>query len=499
MFAGLTLPKGFFWKILVGIVIISILGISYASVLMAIGNQPKASWTPNPVTVNFPAVVGQGSNTVSLTCTPNATNLNLVATASGNKVSLTVAPPTLASCSSLPTSVRLTVKCLVSAPQCEGSYNGLVRLTQGNYYGDVPDNLKVQIVVTAPAPDFTLSADSSILSCATGTLATSTITMTSQNGFSGTVELTSEALPSGVSASISPNTVQGTETAKLTVTCSTAGSFNVEVRGKTVYLSHGITILVIVTGTVQPGFTISAVDTDISCVAGSKPDTRINVTPSGGFAGTVAFGAVSSSTDTVTVLVDPASASGGAQLNLACVKPGSATVTVTGTSGGLPQASAMVKVTVTNAPGDFTVAASPSAITGITDTNYPSTITVTGTGGFTGTIELTVSSPSQRLVCSLSEPSVNLQTEGASGTLTLNCNGGAGTYTVTVTGTGQGSARAATVKFVLGESSNVPSQPSNNTSLLGLDAVTFYIILIVVVVAIVGTGLFLERNRLARK
>ena len=466
---------------------------------MAIGNQPKASWTPNPVSITFPAMVGQGGNTVSVTCNPGARDLQLVATASGNKVSLTAAPPAVASCSSSPTSIKLTVKCLVSAPQCEGSYNGLVRLTQGNYYGDVPDNLKVQIIVTAPAPDFTLSADPSSLSCATGTLATSTITMTSQNGFSGSVELTSEALPSGLSASISPNMVQGTGTAKLTVTCSTAGSFNVEVRGKTVYLSHGITIPVIVTGNVQPGFTISAVDTDISCVAGTKPDTRINVTPSGGFTGTVAFGAVSSSTETVTVLVDPASASDATQLNLACVKPGSATVTVTGTSAGMPQASAMVKVTVTNAPGDFTVEASPSTITGITDTNYPSKITVTGTGSFTGTIAFTASSSSQSLVCSLSKPSVNLQTEGASGTLTLNCNGGAGTYTVTVTGTGQASTRSATVKYVLGESSNVPSQPSSSTSMLGLDPVIFYTILIVVVVAIIGTGLFLERNRLARK
>ncbi len=499
MFARLALPKRFLPQILVATVVVSILGVSYASVLMATSNQPKASWTPNPVTVTFPAVIGQGSNTVSLTCSPSATDLHLVATASGNKVSLTAAPSTVASCSSFPTMVKLTAKCLVSAPQCEGSYKGLVRLTQGDYYRDVSDNLKVKIVVTAPAPDFTLSADPSTLSCATGAVATSTITIVSQNGFSGTVKLTSEALPSGISASISPKAVQGTESAKLTVTCSTAGIFNVEIRGKTQDLSHGITIPVTVTGTVQPGFTISAVDTDITCVEGSKPDTKINVRPSGGFTGTVTFGAVSSSTETVTASIDPASASDRTQLNLTCNKPGTATVTVTGTSGSLAPSSITIKITVNSHLGDFTVATSPSTITGTTDTNYPSTITITGTGSFTGTVALTAPSPSQSLICSLSKPSINIQTEGTSETSTLNCNGSAGTYTVTVTAAGQGKTRTATVKYVLGADSNVTSQPSNSTSMLGLDPVIFYSILLVVIVVIAAAGLFLGRNRLPRK
>src|SRR5207245_9007988 len=61
-----------------------------------------------------------------------------------------------------------------------------------------------------------------------------------------------------------------------------------------------------------------------------------------------------------------------------------------------------------------------------------STITITPSGGFTGTFTLAVATNSTNLVCALSSTSI----VGGSGTSTLSCHGSpAGNYLATVTGT----------------------------------------------------------------
>ncbi len=64
-------------------------------------------------------------------------------------IALTVAPSSFASCSSTPDTVTLTATCLVPAAQCVGTYQGIVQIRNpANYYGNIPANLKVTIVVT---------------------------------------------------------------------------------------------------------------------------------------------------------------------------------------------------------------------------------------------------------------------------------------------------------------------------------------------------------------
>jgi hypothetical protein len=62
-------------------------------------------------------------------------------------------------------------------------------------------------VTSAPPPDFGISASPASVTIDPGTTGTSTITVNSLNGFSGTVGLTSSSLPSGVTAGFSPNPV----------------------------------------------------------------------------------------------------------------------------------------------------------------------------------------------------------------------------------------------------------------------------------------------------
>src|SRR2546426_4310186 len=121
----------------------------YTSVVLVQNAAPKAGWGTDPVTITFAATAGQGSSIDSFTCTPSTTSLTLIAHASTGNIALTVTPSSFALCNSTPDTVTLTATCLVPAAQCVGTYQGLVQIRNpANYYGNIPANLKVTIVVT---------------------------------------------------------------------------------------------------------------------------------------------------------------------------------------------------------------------------------------------------------------------------------------------------------------------------------------------------------------
>src|SRR5438034_632568 len=135
--------------IIAGLAITVIMVGAYVSVGPIQSAAPKAGWGTDPVTITFAATAGQGSAIDSFTCDPSTTNVILVAHESTVNIALSVAPSSFASCSSTPDTVTLTATCLVPAAQCVGTYQGLVQIRNpANYYGNIPANLKVTIVVT---------------------------------------------------------------------------------------------------------------------------------------------------------------------------------------------------------------------------------------------------------------------------------------------------------------------------------------------------------------
>ena len=135
--------------IIAGLAITVIIVGAYVSVGPVQRDAPKAGWGTDPVTITFAAAAGQGSAIDPLTCAPSTTSLTLIAHASTMNIELSVAPSSFASCSSTPDTVTLTATCLVPAAQCVGTYQGIVQIRNpANYYGNIPANLKVTIVVT---------------------------------------------------------------------------------------------------------------------------------------------------------------------------------------------------------------------------------------------------------------------------------------------------------------------------------------------------------------
>jgi hypothetical protein len=146
------------------------------------------------------------------------------------------------------------------------------------------------------SPDFTISASTlNPTSIAVGQSGTSTITITSVNGFNTIVSLTCSGLPMGASCSFNPNTLlptsNGTATSTMTITTSSStptGNFNVMITGTTVSNGHSSTLALSVQG--APDFNLSAGNLSATSVSpGQSATSTITVSSVNGFANAVSL------------------------------------------------------------------------------------------------------------------------------------------------------------------------------------------------------------------
>lgn len=97
----------------------------------------------------------------------------------------------------------------------------------------------------SPAPpDFTISASPSSVTASGGGSTASTITVTAQSGFSGTVSLSAAGVPSGATASFDPTSVTGSGSSTLTLSAGSAaaGTYTVTVTGTAGSLVHSTNV-----------------------------------------------------------------------------------------------------------------------------------------------------------------------------------------------------------------------------------------------------------------
>ena len=202
-----------------------------------------------------------------------------------------------------------------------------------------------------PAPNFTLAASPSSLSLVQGTAGGSTVTVTPQNGFSGSVSLSASGLPSGVSTSFNP--VSTTSSSTLTLTASgtaTTGTVTVTITGTSGSLTNSTTITLTVTAAAVPDFVLSASPNTLSILQGNIGTSTVTATPQNGFSSSVSLSA-SGLPSGVTASFNPASTTSSSTLTLTAsgaATTGTVTVTITGTSGSLTHTTS-VALTVTAA------------------------------------------------------------------------------------------------------------------------------------------------------
>jgi hypothetical protein len=146
----------------------------------------------------------------------------------------------------------------------QGSYtaNGTTYVIQLEFSNSANNCVLPPAAGGGGSPNFTLSASPSSLTVQQGTSGSSTITVTPSGGFTGSVTLSNSALPSGVTATISPNPTTSTSTITFTATSTaTTGTSTITITGTSGTLTHTTTISLTISaagGTTQlignPGF-----------------------------------------------------------------------------------------------------------------------------------------------------------------------------------------------------------------------------------------------------
>jgi subtilase family serine protease len=398
-------------------------------------------------------ILGQGSSTTSYVyVTPQygfSGNVNLAVTSglpSGVTASFSPNPATGTSMLTLTASSTATL----------GQYTLTITGTSGLLTATTTVALGVYV------PSFTLSDYSSVI-LGQGSSTTSYVYVNPQNGFSGNVNLAVSGLPSGVTASFSPNPTTGYSMLTLTAS-STArlGQYTATITGTSGSLSATTTLSL---GVYAPNFTLSASSLNIG--QGSSGTSWVYVSPQYGFTGSVNL-AVSGLPSGVTASFSPNPATGSSTLTLTAsstASRGQYTATITGTSGSL---SATTTVVLGVYAPSFTLSDYGNVVLG-QGSSTTSYVYVNPQNGFSGNVNLALTSGLPSGVTASFSP--NPTTGSSILTLTASSSASLGQYTLTITGT-SGSLTATTTlslsvfvqSFQLSADSPVIPQGGSGTS-----------------------------------
>ena len=420
--------------------------ISIAAAVSLVVNAPAFTITPATTTYTLPSGATSGNTDVftvnSINGFAGAVGLSCVVNPAGGNAT--------GSCSVTPASVTLTAG---------GTSNGTLTIntTAGTsgviHVLVIGDNgtttvFSPTIVVNLTAPGFTLAASPASLPTsgilASGSAVTSTVTLTSVDGFVGNVSLICAAANlngTGTvagSCTVSPTSVTltsgGTANTKVSIATAagTSGVLTATITGSgtTANSTVSATASTTVTATVvNPGFLLTPATATLAVASGATTGntTPVTVTSTNGFAGTVTVACTAKSTSGTA-----AGACTATPVTLTAGGTGTSTVTLTstpGTSGvlslsiaatsGATSATAPTPVitatltasSFTLTPGSTTLSFTSGATTGNTDT-----ITATSVSGFSGPVVLTcfISTGSAAFppACSAAPASITLSAGG---------------------------------------------------------------------------------------
>lgn len=290
-----------------------------------------------------------------------------------------------------------------------------------------------------------VSVSPASISVVRGGTATAVLNVNRRSGYTGTVTLLASGAPSGVTVSFSPASLSGSET-QSTVTISGSGaatagtaSITIGARGadgetKSATVSASITV---------PEIGLSVAPSSTNITQGQTAGLSVTVARSGGYTGEVSLSATGLPTG-LTASFDPASLSGTAStssLTLAAsesLAPGDYSFSINASGSGVESRMVTVQLSViASATPSVSLAASPAQLSLAAGESRTSTVTVTRSGGFTGSVTFAVSgSLPQGVAVSFSPQG----TTGATTEVTVSTTSGAarGPATITIQATGSG-------------------------------------------------------------
>jgi uncharacterized membrane protein len=311
-----------------------------------------------------------------------------------------------------------------------GQYNATITGTCGSLTASTTINLAVY------ASGFMLSAND--MNIGQGTSGSNYFYVSPQNGFTGNVTLSATGLPSGVTASFSPNPTTGYSSLTLAATNSAPiGQYTVTVTGVSGSQTAATTFIL---GIYAPTFTVSAYGVTIA--PGSSTSTTAYVNPQYGFTGNVTF-SISGLPGGVTGSFSPNPATGSSSLTLTAsssAAPGQYNATITGKSGA-QTATTTLQVTIDTPAFTISTNGGGSMGPGSSATSY---VYIYGQSGFNGIVSFSISGLPAGFATSFSpNPATSFTT------LTVTTSGSVlpGQYNATITGTS--GTQTATTPFTV--------------------------------------------------
>ena len=262
-----------------------------------------------------------------------------------------------------------------------------------------------QLTLQVVSPkDFTIEVAPSNEDIQPGTSATATVTVTSFGGFSSSVQLTANA-PSGVSLSLSPNSITemsgGAATATATISVSSSassGTYPIVITGSSGELTHSTSFTIVVSPAASPDFSITARSATIGINQGSSSEGIVYVSSIDHFTSPVTLSAswfgMSPQGLSFTIAgsaTPPDDGSAPASVTFSAstsAQPGTYLLNVLGRSGSLSH-TANILVQVMTSGGDFNVSISPTTIKVIQGSQAYSTVTLQASGTFSSPVTLT--------------------------------------------------------------------------------------------------------------
>ena len=103
------------------------------------------------------------------------------------------------------------------------------------------------VTVTAPVVDFAISASPSSRSVRQGSAASYTVTITPIGAFNGSVALSVSGLPTGATATFTPNLATSSSTLKVQTATGARGTFTLTITGASGSVQHSVTVALTVT------------------------------------------------------------------------------------------------------------------------------------------------------------------------------------------------------------------------------------------------------------
>jgi hypothetical protein len=197
-----------------------------------------------------------------------------------------------------------------------------------------------------------------------------------------------------------------------------------------------------------PNFSLSASPSSLTVTQGSSGNSTITVTPSGGFTGSVTLSASGLPTGvTATFGTNPTTGTSVVTFTASSTATiGTKSVTITGTSGTLSHTTSISLTVNATATPNFSLSASPSSLSVTRGSSGNSTITVTPSGGFTGSVTLSNSALPSGVTASFG---TNPTTSTSVLTFTASSTATTGTSTITITGVSGSLSHTTTISLTI--------------------------------------------------